>query len=70
MKYYTLVLLLIPLFIKSNTAYGYNIDFLILWKLLYQQLVSWTNEYVNGWLQINDIAIFQRCSLSHSNLAS
>lgn len=64
------VLLLIPLCIKSNTAYGYNIDFLILWKLPYQQLVSWTNEYVNDWLQINDIAILQRYSNSHSNLAS
>lgn len=70
MKYYTLVLLLILLFIKSNTAYGYNIDFLILWKSSYQQLVSWTNEYVNGWLQINDIAILQKCSISHSKLAS
>lgn len=47
----------IPLCIKLKHAYGDSIDFLMSLTLLYQQLVSWTNEYVNGWLQINDIAI-------------
>lgn len=35
----------------------FSIDFLMSLKLFYQQLVSWTNEYVNGWLQINDIVV-------------
>lgn len=54
-KYYTLSLFLIPLRIKLKRTHSYNFDFLIAGKLPNQHLVSRTNEYVNGWLQINDI---------------